>query len=300
MPDYLDLSPEVRAALEEGRPVVALETTVIAHGLPYPHNMEAARRCDAAVRAAGAIPATIGLIAGRIQVGVNEEQLLLLATRKDVRKVSRRDFGIAIAGREHGATTVSGTLISAHLAGIRVLATGGIGGVHRGNTGDVSADLPDLARTPLAVVCSGAKAILDLPRTLEYLETLGVPILGFQTDQFPAFYAISSGLPVDLCVDKAEQVVDILRAHWGAGLQSGVLVAVPPPAEVALDPEDMERAVQRALSEAEQAGVAGKALTPFLRGRSSELTEGRSLQTNLALLEHNAGVAARIACALLE
>jgi len=300
MPDYLDLSPEVRAALEEGRPVVALETTVIAHGLPYPHNMEAARRCDAAVRAAGAIPATIGLIAGRIQVGVNEEQLLLLATRKDVRKVSRRDFGIAIAGREHGATTVSGTLISAHLAGIRVLATGGIGGVHRGNTGDVSADLPDLARTPLAVVCSGAKAILDLPRTLEYLETLGVPILGFQTDQFPAFYAISSGLPVDLCVDKAEQVVDILRAHWGAGLQSGVLVAVPPPAEVALDPEDMERAVQRALSEAEQAGVAGKALTPFLLGRSSELTEGRSLQTNLALLEHNAGVAARIACALLE
>jgi pseudouridine-5'-phosphate glycosidase len=296
--EHLYIAPEVQSALRAGRPVVALESTVISHGLPHPTNLETARRCEAAIREEGAIPATVGIIDGVITAGMSDEQLEILATAEGVRKVSRRDFGIAIARREHGATTVAGTMIGAHMAGIKVFSTGGIGGVHRGDSGDVSADLAELARTPVAVVCAGAKSILDLPRTLEYLETVGVPVLGYRTDTFPAFYATSSGLPIDTRVDAPGDAAEILRAKWGAGLEGGVLIAVPPPADLALPGDEMESAIAQALQSAEEAGVRGKALTPYLLVRVGEITGGRSLTVNVALLEQNARVAAQIAAAL--
>lgn len=295
---YLTVNEDVRAALDAGQPVVALESTVISHGLPRPTNLEVARRCEAAIRAGGAVPATVGIIAGQIVVGLDGAQLETLAMSEQVRKVSRRDFGIAIARKEHGATTVAGTMIAAHMAGIRMFATGGIGGVHRGNAGDISADLPELAQTPVAVVCAGAKSILDLPRTLEYLETQGVPVIGWQTEEFPAFYAHSSGLPVDVCVETAEEAAAILKAKWALGLTGGALVTVPPPGNLALNLDDMEAAVEKALREADRAGVTGKDITPFLLSRVSEITEGASLEANIALLVQNAGVAAAIARAL--
>lgn len=295
---HLTIAPEVAEALHAGRPVVALESTVIAHGLPRPTNLEVARRCEAVIREEGAVPATVGIISGEVVVGLNDDQIRTLALAEGVRKVSRRDFGIAIARREHGATTVSGTMIAAHLAGIRVFATGGIGGVHRGDADDVSADLPELASTPVAVVCAGAKSILDLPRTLEYLETAGVPVLGYQTDTFPAFYAVSSGLPVDARVETPEEAAAMISARWALGLEGGVLVAVPPPADLALPSDEMEAAIAEALRAAEEAGVRGKALTPFLLARVGEATAGRSLTVNIALLEQNARVAAHLAEAL--
>ncbi len=295
---HVTIAPEVAEALNSGRPVVALESTVIAHGLPRPTNLEVARRCEAAVREEGAVPATVGIISGELIIGLNDDQMRTLALAEGVRKVSRRDFGIAIARREHGATTVAGTMIAAHLAGIRVFATGGIGGVHRGDADDVSADLPELASTPVAVVCAGAKSILDLPRTLEYLETAGVPVLGYQTDTFPAFYAVSSGLPVDARVETPEEAAAMISARWALGLEGGVLIAVPPPADLALPSDEMEAAIAEALHAAEEAGVRGKALTPFLLARVGETTAGRSLAVNIALLEQNARVAARLAEAL--
>ncbi len=295
---HVTIAPEVAEALNSGRPVVALESTVIAHGLPRPTNLEVARRCEAAVREEGAVPATVGIISGELIIGLNDDQMRTLALAEDVRKVSRRDFGIAIARREHGATTVAGTMIAAHLAGIRVFATGGIGGVHRGDADDVSADLPELASTPVAVVCAGAKSILDLPRTLEYLETAGVPVLGYQTDAFPAFYAVSSGLPVDARVETPEEAAAMISARWALGLEGGVLIVVPPPADLALPSDEMEAAIAEALHAAEEAGVRGKALTPFLLARVGETTAGRSLAVNIALLEQNARVAARLAEAL--
>lgn len=298
LPEHLIIASEVQQALDQGGPVVALESTVISHGLPRPLNLEVARRCAAAVREEGAVPATVGVIAGKVIVGLNDDDIITLALSEDVRKVSRRDFGIAIAKRQHGGTTVAGTMIAAHLAGIRVFATGGIGGVHRGDADDVSADLPELAGTPVAVVCAGAKSILDLPRTLEYLETAGVPVLGYQTDTFPAFYAASSGLPVDERVDTPEQAAAIILARWEFGLEGGVLVVVPPPAEAALPNDEMEAAIAEALRAADRAGMHGKALTPFLLAHLSEATQGRSLQANIALLEQNARVAAHIAVAL--
>jgi pseudouridine-5'-phosphate glycosidase len=298
--DYLDISPDVAQALDRGRAVVALESTVIAHGLPRPMNLEIAQRCEVVIREAGAVPATVGVIHGRIVVGLTDDQLIMLAMGEGVRKVSRRDFPVVIVQREYGATTVSGTMIAAHLAGIRVFATGGIGGVHRGDADDVSADLPEIAGTPVAVVCAGAKSILDLPRTLEYLETAGVPVIGYQTDAFPAFYATSSGLPVDARAESPQEIADILRVKWDLGLEGGVVIAVPPPAALALDSQEMETAVQAALIEADQQGIRGKALTPFLLGRVSALTLGRSLAVNAALLEQNAHVAALIAIALRQ
>ncbi len=295
---YLQISAGVIAALDEGRPVVALESTVITHGLPRPQNLETARLCEQAVREEGAVPATIGIIEGQIVVGLDDAQLELLALTDGVRKVSRRDFGLALARREHGATTVAGTMFAAHLAGIKVFATGGIGGVHRGDAWDVSADLQELGRTPVAVVCAGAKSILDIPRTLEYLETMGVPVLGYQTDTFPAFYASSSGLPVDARVDTPEEVATILCAAWSTGHSGGVLIAAPPPPHLALPAEEMEHAVQNALRAAESAGVSGKALTPFLLGQISKETTGRSLLVNIGLLEQNARIAARVAIEL--
>ena len=298
--DYLAIAPDVRAALEAGRAVVALKSTVISHGLPRPTNLEVARRCEAAIREEGATPATVGIIEGRIVVGLNDDQLRTLALAEDVRKVSRRDYPIAVARREMGATTVAGTMIAAYMAGIQVFATGGIGGVHRGNSDDVSADLPELAGTPVGVVCAGAKSILDLPRTLEYLETAGVPVLGYGTDTFPAFYAASSGLPVDARVDTPQQAAAILRARWDLGFAGGVLIAVPPPDDLAMPNDVMDAAVEQALHDAEGAGVRGKAITPFLLSRVSEITGGRSLEVNIALLERNARTAAHIAKALAE
>ena len=297
---YLSVKDEVLAAIKAGKPVVALESTVISHGLPRPTNLEVAQQCEAAIRSAGVIPATVGIISGQIVVGLDADQLELLAMSENVRKVSRRDFGIVLAQKEHGATTVAGTMIAAHMAGIRVFATGGIGGVHRGDTGDISADLPELAQTAVAVVCAGVKSILDLPRTLEYLETLGVPVIGWHTEEFPAFYAQHSGFPVDVCVNTPDEAAEILKAKWDLGLAGGALIAVPPPPDLALDIDEMEVAVEEALKAADEAGVTGKDITPFLLSRVSEITGGASLDANIALLVRNAQVAAEIAQAISQ
>ena len=298
MTNDLYISSEVRETAHSGGAVVALESTVISHGLPRPKNLEVARQVEEAIRREGAVPATIGVINGILTVGLNSDQLEILAFTENVRKVSRRDFGIVMARKEHGATTVAGTMIAAHMANINVFSTGGIGGVHRGDVGDVSADLPELAKTPVAVVCAGAKSILDLPRTIEWLETSGVPVLGYQTDTFPAFYAVSSGLPVDARIESPEEVAKILYAKWDLDLEGGALITVPPPAHLALPKEEMEAAISQALNDAEKAGVMGKEITPFLLSRVSEITAGRSLEVNIALLIQNAQVATQIAIAM--
>ena len=295
-------------------PTVALESTVISHGLPHPHNLRLALRLEEIVREGGATPATVGIIAGEIVVGLSHAQIEHLATAPNVRKVSRRDLPIVVARKLDGATTVATTAWAAHRAGIQVFATGGIGGVHRtelriadcglriAETGllsaDVSADLPALAQTPIIVVCAGAKAILDLPATLEWLETHGVTVVGYGTDCFPAFYNRSSGLPVDVRADSPEEVAALFRAQRALGLPCGMLVAVPVPEEYELSTDQMEAAIAQALGAAEAQGIKGKALTPFLLARISELTGEASLRANLALLENNAKVAARIAMAL--
>lgn len=250
------------------------------------------------MRENGAVPATIGIIEGRIRVGLTERELELLATERGARKVSRRDLPIAVAQGEDGATTVAATMYVASLVGIEVLATGGIGGVHRGQPSDISADLLELARTRVAVVCSGAKAILDLPLTLEWLETHGVPILGYRTDEFPAFYSRESGLPVDARVDTPEEAARIIRTKWELGLEGGVLVTVPVPEEAELPHEVAEEAIEQAVAAAQERGITGKALTPFLLNQIAHITEGRSMVANVALLKNNAAVAARIARAL--
>lgn len=298
MQDFLSIHPEVAAALKAGKAVVALESTVISHGLPYPANVETANALEAAIRAEGAVPATIAVLDGRIRVGLDADDIDRLA-QPGVRKVSRRDLPVALAQGADGATTVAATMIGAGLAGISVFATGGIGGVHRGveTTLDISADLEELAATDVAVVCAGAKAILDLPRTLEYLETKGVPVIGFGTDRFPAFYTAALPLPVDGRCDSADEVARVLRAKWQLGLGGGVVVGVPIPADAALDAEAVEAAIAQAVAEAEAQGVRGKALTPFLLKRMEELTDGASLAANRALLLNNAQVGARIAVA---
>ncbi len=306
MPELI-FQPAVRAALDAQRPVVALESTVITHGLPWPENLELARRMESTVRAHGAEPATIAVLGGRVHVGLAEEQLEALAQApqagRAVWKVSRRDYPVVLAQGRDGATTVAGTMIAAHWAGIRVFATGGIGGVHRGAAGgalatDISADLPELARTPVLVVCAGAKAILDLPATLEWLETHGVPVVGYGTDEFPAFYSRESGLTLDARADTPAEAAAIARALWGAELSGGVLVCAPCPAEHARPRAEMERAIAQAVREAEAQGVRGKAVTPFLLARVAALTHGESKTANLALLLNNARVAAEIAQAL--
>jgi pseudouridine-5'-phosphate glycosidase len=298
LPDFYTFSPEVARARQSDGPVVALETTVLTHGLPYPTNIKLAEEMEAAIRAQGATPATIGLLNGKVVVGMSSEQLEVLVGAVKLRKISSRDFGIAIAKAESGGTTVAGTLVVAHTAGIRVFATGGIGGVHRDPHFDVSADLPELARSPVVVVCAGAKAILDLPATLEYLETVGVPVIGFQTDTFPAFYARDSGLGVSARADSPGEVAEIVKAHWGMGMPSAVLVVVPPPEDVALPMEDVGSAIDQALVEAKLKEIRGQAVTPFLLARVCELTGQASLKANLGLLLNNARVAARISIAL--
>ncbi len=296
----LSFASEVAEALAAGTPVVALESTVIAHGLPYPQNVETAVAMETAVRQNGAIPATIAILQGRIHVGLSGAQLEYLGTRPgaQVRKCSRRDLPLAIARREDGATTVAGTIIIAHLAGIQVFATGGIGGVHRGHLFDVSADLVELGRAPITVVCSGAKSILDLPATLEVLETQGVLVVGYGTDTLPAFFTRSSGLPVNARLDTPTEVAAVIRARQALGLQSGMLVTVPVPAAWELKAAEVETAVAQATQEADAQGIQGAATTPWLLARLVELTNGRSLQANVALLRHNSQVAANIAASL--
>ena len=295
----LQYHPEVREALDNRRPVVALESTLITHGLPFPVNQEVAGAMEKAVRDAGAVPATIAVLKGRITVGLTQDQLSYLARARDVRKCSRRDFPIVLAQQGDGATTVAGTMIVAHLAGIQVFATGGIGGVHRGHPFDVSADLLELAQTPVAVVCAGAKAILDLPLTLEVLETHGVPVIGYQCSEFPAFYTRSSGLPLDVRCDTVADVAGIIRARETLGFHTGTLIATPVPEKFELPADIAEAAIAQALKEAEEKGVRGKEVTPFLLARVSELTHEESRTANVALLENNARVAAQIARALM-
>ncbi len=298
----LHFHPAVRAALDARRPIVALESTVISHGLPWPENLELARNMEATVRAGGAQPATIALLKGQVHIGLTDEQVEYLAKAEGIWKISRRDYPVALAQKRDGATTVAGTLIAAHWAGLRVFATGGIGGVHRSisnlQSSDISADLPELARTPVVVVCAGAKAILDLPATLEWLETHGVPVIGYGTDEFPAFYSRKSGLKLEARADSPEEVAAIAHALWDNGLTGGLLVGVPCPAEAARPADEMERVIAVAVKEADAQGIRGRAVTPFLLSRISELTHGESKAANLALLQNNARVAAQIALAL--
>jgi pseudouridine-5'-phosphate glycosidase len=297
LPAAYRLSPEVVRALDANAPVVALETTVVTHGLPKPENLNLAQNMEGQVRANGAVPATIGLLDGLIWVGMQPDQLQQLAQAEPLRKVSRRDFAPVIARKESGGTTVAGTLIAAHAAGIRVFATGGIGGVHRDAGFDISADLQELSQTPVIVVCAGAKSILDLPATIEVLETLGVPVVGYQTDEFPAFYARSSRLPVSVRADNPMEAAELAKAHWNLGLKSAVLVVVPPPVESALPENEVEAAVEQALVEVREKNIRGQQVTPFLLDRVSQLTGRASLRANLALLLNNARVAAQIAAA---
>lgn len=290
------VSPEVSEALKAGQPVVALESTIVAHGMPYPANLETALAVEGIVREEGAVPATVAVVDGAVQVGCDRATLERLASEPGVAKVSRRDMPVVMAKGSLGATTVSGTLIGAGLAGIPVFVTGGIGGVHRGVAGtwDVSADLDELARHNVAVVSAGAKSILDLPKTLEVLETKGITVLGFGTDEFPAFFTPRSGLPVAHRADTPQEVAAILRAKWGLGLEGGVLVANPVPDEHGFD---AGAATDAALADAEAQGVEGRALTPFLLKHIADATDGKSLKANVALVKHNARIGARIAVA---
>jgi pseudouridine-5'-phosphate glycosidase len=308
----LSLSEEITTALDEGRPIVALESTVISHGLPYPQNLELAQAMQEEVRATGAVPATVGVAAGVPTVGLTDSEIERFAARSaQVRKLSRRDVAAAIAQAADGATTVAATMALAAAAGVEVFATGGIGGVHRSATGvgaqtglstwDISADLSELARTPVIVVCAGAKAILDLPATLEYLETLGVPLLGLGTDEFPAFYSHSSGLPLPARVESPTEAASVWaaqRKHAAIAAPGGLLLCVPPPDEVALERAEVELAIGRALERANTAGVRGPAVTPFLLTAMAEETHGESISTNVALLRQNARVAGQVAVAL--
>jgi pseudouridine-5'-phosphate glycosidase len=293
---FLTIHPEIAAALQGGRPVVALESTLITHGLPWPVNLETARLAEEAVRAEGAEPATVAVWHGRPTVGLGPAELETMARGNDVLKASRRDLALAVARRQTAGTTVAATMFLAGRAGIRVFATGGIGGAHRGGEAqwDVSADLVELARTPVAVVCAGAKSILDIPRTLEMLETLGVPVAGYATDEFPAFYVRSSGQPLSARVDSPEEAAALASAHWALG-GAGIVLAQPVSQEVALEPKEFAGALAEAERAAAFAGVHGPALTPYLLARLAELTEGRTLEANKVLVVANARLAARVA-----
>ncbi len=296
--DELHFSEEVANALDSNQPLVGLETAVLTHGLPYPTNIELAQAMEGVIREEGAVPATVGVLGGKPQVGMNKEDLLLLAQDREVIKISRRDFSRACAKKLNGGTTVAGTITALDRAGIKVFATGGIGGVHRNAPFDISADLPALGNTPVLVVCAGAKSILDLPATLEMLETLSVPVVGYQTSLFPAFYARSSGLPLSTQVEDVEQIAILTKAHWDMGINSAVLLTVPAPIDVALPEKKMADAVNQALKEAAKHKIKGGEVTPFLLKRVSEITGKASLNANLGLLLNNARVAARVAVAL--
>ena len=294
----LDIATEVSAALDANKPVVALESTIISHGMPYPRNVETAMAVEAALRDGGAIPATIAVLNGKLKVGLSPDEIQSLGQLGlDAIKCSRRDLPFVVARRMNGATTVAATMIIAAMAGIRVFATGGIGGVHRGveETMDVSAGLEELANTNVAVVCAGVKSILDIGRTLEYLETKGVPVIGYQTDNLPAFYSRDSGFPVDYRVDTAEEIAAAIKAKWAMKLNGGLLIGVPLPEEHAMPKEEIDSVIVDAIAEMQQQGISGKEATPYLLGSIVERTGGKSLDTNIQLILNNARVAAEIA-----
>lgn len=294
---YLHIHPEVKRALSEGQPVVALESTIISHGMPYPKNIEMAKNVSKIIRENGAIPATIAIIDGVLKVGLTTEQIEFLGTSKDVLKASRRDLPFIISKKLNGATTVATTMILANLAGVKVFATGGIGGVHRGaqETFDISADLQELANTNVAVVCAGAKSILDIGLTLEYLETNGVPVVGFGTEEFPAFYTRKSGFGVDYKVDSSMEVANALKAKWDLDLKGGMVIGNPIPKEFEMDYDTINSAIESALKEADENNITGKKVTPFLLDKVKTITAGKSLDANIELVYNNAKVAAQIA-----
>ena len=295
--DYLSITPEIENALKEGKPVVALESTILSHGMPYPENIEFAHKVEEIVRGNGAIPATMAIIGGKLKVGLNSEELELMCKGENIAKASRRDVPVYLANGQTAATTVATTMLMADLAGIRVFATGGIGGVHRGaqETMDISADLQEFAHTNVCVVSAGCKSILDIGLTLEYLETFGVPVLGYQTNDFPCFYCETSGYGVDYKVEDAKEVAKILRTKWDLGLNGGVLVGNPIPHEYSMDHEVIDDIIDKALEMAKQKGIKGKATTPFLLATIKDLTGGDSLASNLQLAYNNARVASEIA-----
>lgn len=294
-PKSFSLSNKINKALLNGEPIVALESTVISHGLPYPDNFALAKKMKAEITQVGSVPATIAVIDGRIRIGLDETQLKKLAKSEGLRKIGVRDIGTALQQNATGGTTVSSTSFIAEKVGIKIFATGGIGGVHRYPHNDISADLLQLSKTPIVIVCSGVKSILDLPATLEYLETIGVPVIGYKTDIFPAFYSSDSGLPVSATANSPEEVFEIANAHWSIGLNSALLLTVPPPAEFALPIEDMDNIISQALIEAEAQHIIGQNVTPFLLNKVSELSGGKSLEANLNLLTNNAKIAGEIA-----
>lgn len=300
MNKYLDINPEVAQAVAQGKPVVALESTIISHGMPYPQNVETALRVEQIIRDNGAVPATIAILGGRLKAGLTKEEIEYLGKKgQDVIKASRRDLAALVAKGEDGATTVTTTMMIAHMAGIPIFATGGIGGVHRGaeTTMDVSADLEELAQTGVTVVCAGAKAILDLKLTLEYLETHGVPVLGYQTEELPAFYTRTSGLQVDYRVDTPEELAKIMKVQRDLGLKSGILVTNPIPQEYSMDADRINAVIDQAIQEANEKGIHGKETTPFLLAKVKEITGGDSLNANIQLVFNNARLAARTAAA---
>lgn len=296
--DHLDVNPEVVKALEEGRPVVALESTIIAHGMPYPKNVETALAVEEVIRENGAVPATIGILSGRIKIGLTKEEIEYMAHAENVLKVSRRDLPLAISKKMDGATTVAGTMIAAHMAGIKLFVTGGIGGVHRGagESFDISADLEELKMTDVIVVCAGAKAILDIPATMEYLETAGVPVIAYGTDEIPAFYSRKSGVSAICRLDSPEEIGALISMKEELGLKGGVLVTCPIPEKDEIPAEEINVVIDKAIEEAEEKGIKGKESTPFLLSKVKDLTEGRSLEANIKLVLNNAEIGARIAC----
>ena len=300
---YLDIAPEVKAALDAGKPVVALESTIISHGMPYPQNVETALNVERIIRENGAVPATIAIIGGRLKAGLSEEEITYLGKKGyDVIKASRRDLPVLVARGDDGATTVATTMIIAEMAGIRVFATGGIGGVHRGaeTTMDISADLEELAQTGVLVVCAGAKSILDLGLTLEYLETKGVPVIGYQTEELPAFYTDRSGLKVDYRLDTPEEIAAAFMAKMELGMNGGMLITNPIPHEYAMDPDEINKTIDQAIRDANELGIKGKALTPYLLDHIQKMTGGRSLESNIQLVLNNARLGAKIACAMCD
>ena len=300
MEKYMDIKEDVKKAIEEGKPVVALESTIISHGMPYPQNVKTALEVENIIRDRGAIPATIAILGGKIKVGLNEEDIGYLGKAKDVYKVSRRDLPFILSKGVNGATTVASTMIIANLAGIKVFVTGGIGGVHRGaeKTFDISADLQELARTNVAVVCAGAKSILDLGLTLEYLETFGVPVVGFKTHEFPAFFTRKSGFSVDYKVEDELELAKAIKTKWDLGLDGGIVVANPIPKKYEMDSNIIDKAIEVALKEAETKGIKGKEVTPFLLDKVKDITKGKSLESNIELVYNNALVGANLAVEL--
>ncbi len=297
--EYLSVAPEIAEAIAQGKPVVALESTILSHGMPYPENVEFAHKVEKIVREEGAIPATTAIIGGKLKVGLNDEELLTMCKAENVGKVSRRDVAVYLATGQTGATTVATTMIIASLAGIRFFATGGIGGVHRGaeKTMDISADLQELANTPVCVVCAGAKSILDLGLTLEYLETYGVPVLGLRTDELPAFYCRTSGYKLDYNCQDEETVAKIMKTKWDVGLKGGAVVGNPIPEQYAMDPDYMNKIIDQAVAQANAEHIHGKAITPYLLAHIKDMTGGSSFAANLELAYNNARACSKIACA---